>query len=159
MLELSPKLRMLQQGPSAPSHRCHDLRRRVHLLPTLLGRCPNCGGQAVATPIRPAEKLARYPASTVRVVKPDDCAAAKCGAASARASSDRGWNGGLPSTQMMTATDTPSAGLGGHAHARNVRPRACHREVRDPSARRGNPALRSIRLPVLAAVALREQDV
>jgi uncharacterized protein len=36
---------------------------------TLGGRCPNCGGELVARPRRPAEKLAQYPASTVRVVK------------------------------------------------------------------------------------------
>src|SRR3569832_707648 len=28
------------------------------------GRCPNCGGNLVARPIRPAEKLAKYPAAT-----------------------------------------------------------------------------------------------
>ena len=32
----------------------------------LAGRCPNCGGELVRRPIRPAEKLARAPASTVR---------------------------------------------------------------------------------------------
>jgi hypothetical protein len=36
---------------------------------TLGGRCPNCGGELVARPIRPAEKLATYPASTKRVLK------------------------------------------------------------------------------------------
>jgi hypothetical protein len=34
------------------------------------GVCPNCGGGLVARPIRPAEKLAAYPASTRRVIKP-----------------------------------------------------------------------------------------
>ena len=29
--------------------------------------CPNCGGELVARPIRPASALARYPASTKRV--------------------------------------------------------------------------------------------
>ncbi len=43
---------------------------------TLGGRCPNCGGELVARPRRPAEKLAQYPASTVRVVKSDGCAGA-----------------------------------------------------------------------------------
>jgi hypothetical protein len=37
------------------------------------GRCPNCGGSFVPRPIRPAEKLVRYPASTVRVLKPEGC--------------------------------------------------------------------------------------
>ncbi|WP_300455906.1 DUF1272 domain-containing protein [Accumulibacter sp.] len=33
----------------------------------LAGRCPNCGGELLRRPIRPADKLARYPASTQRV--------------------------------------------------------------------------------------------
>lgn len=33
------------------------------------GRCPNCGGELVRRPVRPAEKLARFPASSERVVK------------------------------------------------------------------------------------------
>lgn len=33
------------------------------------GKCPNCGGELIRRPIRPAEKLKRYPASTKRVVK------------------------------------------------------------------------------------------
>lgn len=38
---------------------------------TRLGnRCPNCGGELVPRPRRPADKLAQYPASTVRVHKP-----------------------------------------------------------------------------------------
>ncbi len=40
---------------------------------TLAGRCPNCGGALTARPIRPAEKLLRYPASTVRVRHPGEC--------------------------------------------------------------------------------------
>jgi uncharacterized protein len=38
---------------------------------TLHGRCPNCGGEFVPRPIRRAEKLARFPASTVWVFKPE----------------------------------------------------------------------------------------
>ncbi|MBU2531925.1 MAG: DUF1272 domain-containing protein [Alphaproteobacteria bacterium] len=34
------------------------------------GKCPNCGGELVRRPVRPAEKLARHPASTARVSKP-----------------------------------------------------------------------------------------
>ena len=34
------------------------------------GVCPNCGGNLVARPIRPAHLLDTYPASTERVVKP-----------------------------------------------------------------------------------------
>ena len=40
---------------------------------TLKGNCPNCGGELVARPRRPANKLAKYPASIKRVVKPEGC--------------------------------------------------------------------------------------
>ncbi|HEY8605763.1 MAG TPA: DUF1272 domain-containing protein [Noviherbaspirillum sp.] len=43
----------------------------------LKGVCPNCGGELLARPRRPAEKLARYPASNERVYKPEGCAAAQ----------------------------------------------------------------------------------
>jgi hypothetical protein len=33
------------------------------------GRCPNCGGDFVSRPTRPEALLARYPVSTVRVIK------------------------------------------------------------------------------------------
>jgi uncharacterized protein len=33
------------------------------------GTCPNCGGELAHRPIRPAEKLKRFPASTKRVLK------------------------------------------------------------------------------------------
>lgn len=36
----------------------------------LKGRCPNCGGELAPRPRRPAEKLARNPASTQRVYNP-----------------------------------------------------------------------------------------
>ena len=36
----------------------------------LAGRCPNCGGELVTRPRRPADKLVLNPASTKRVVKP-----------------------------------------------------------------------------------------
>ena len=39
----------------------------------LAGVCPNCGGELVRRPVRPADKLARYPASTKRVVKAAGC--------------------------------------------------------------------------------------
>lgn len=38
--------------------------------------CPNCGGELVVRPRRPAGKLAKYPASTERVYKPEGCAKA-----------------------------------------------------------------------------------
>jgi len=40
---------------------------------TLSGRCPNCGGELVARPVRPPAKLEKFPASTVRKVKPEGC--------------------------------------------------------------------------------------
>lgn len=40
----------------------------------LNGICPNCGGQLVSRPIRPAEMLKKHPASTERVYKPEGCA-------------------------------------------------------------------------------------
>jgi hypothetical protein len=39
----------------------------------LQGICPNCGGELVRRPRRPESKLARYPASTERVHKPEGC--------------------------------------------------------------------------------------
>ena len=39
------------------------------------GLCPNCGGEFTVRPRRPANKLAKYPASTQRVFKPAGCAA------------------------------------------------------------------------------------
>jgi hypothetical protein len=42
---------------------------------TLAGWCPNCGGELVRRPVRPAAKLDKYPASTERVFKPQGCAA------------------------------------------------------------------------------------
>ena len=40
------------------------------------GACPNCGGDFARRPIRPAELLAKFPASTQRVVKPHTACAA-----------------------------------------------------------------------------------
>jgi hypothetical protein len=37
---------------------------------SLEGVCPNCGGELVRRPVRPAAALARHPASRVRVLKP-----------------------------------------------------------------------------------------
>jgi hypothetical protein len=39
----------------------------------LNGICPNCGGELVRRPRRPASKLEKYPASTERVYKPGGC--------------------------------------------------------------------------------------
>ncbi|WP_225782768.1 DUF1272 domain-containing protein [Xenophilus sp. Marseille-Q4582] len=38
------------------------------------GACPNCGGELLQRPRRPAAKLAKHPASTQRVLKPAGCA-------------------------------------------------------------------------------------
>jgi uncharacterized protein len=38
------------------------------------GRCANCGGELVRRPIRPPEKLAKFPASSERVHRPERCA-------------------------------------------------------------------------------------
>ena len=40
------------------------------------GVCPNCGGEFVHRPRRPAAMLRKHPASTERVLKPEGCAAA-----------------------------------------------------------------------------------
>ena len=40
----------------------------------LAGVCPNCGGELVRRPIRPAAKLVANPPSAIRAFKPD-CAA------------------------------------------------------------------------------------
>jgi hypothetical protein len=43
---------------------------------TVLGHvCPNCGGELVRRPIRPAAMLAKHPASTTRIFKPQGCGA------------------------------------------------------------------------------------
>ncbi len=40
----------------------------------LKGVCPNCGGNLVERPVRPAALLRKYPPSTTRVVKEEGCA-------------------------------------------------------------------------------------
>jgi len=42
-------------------------------LDVLAGKCPNCGGELVSRPRRPAGKLAKSPASKERVLKPGGC--------------------------------------------------------------------------------------
>jgi hypothetical protein len=37
------------------------------------GKCPNCGGELVRRPVRPAAALTRYPASQERIHKPQGC--------------------------------------------------------------------------------------
>ncbi len=38
--------------------------------------CPNCAGELVRRPRRPAGALAKYPQATTRVFKPEGCAGA-----------------------------------------------------------------------------------
>lgn len=40
---------------------------------TMNDRCPNCGGELVRRPRRPADRLAKFPASTERIWRPDRC--------------------------------------------------------------------------------------
>lgn len=40
----------------------------------LAGTCPNCSGNLVGRPIRPAAMLKKYPASARRVLKAEGCA-------------------------------------------------------------------------------------
>lgn len=42
----------------------------------LAGRCPNCSGELVRRPVRTPAMLAKYPASTKRVLKAKGCARA-----------------------------------------------------------------------------------
>ncbi|WP_371226720.1 DUF1272 domain-containing protein [Pseudomonas sp. QE6] len=78
MLELRPSCECCNRdlpGDSADARICSfectfctDCAEQV-----LHGRCPNCGGELVPRPRRPAEKLAANPASTQRVLKPAGC--------------------------------------------------------------------------------------
>jgi len=43
------------------------------------GVCPNCGGELVRRPVRPADRLTRHPASTRRVLSADGCGAVAAG--------------------------------------------------------------------------------
>jgi hypothetical protein len=46
---------------------CVDCARKLR------GVCPNCGGELVHRPVRQPHHLARHPASTVRVFRPEKC--------------------------------------------------------------------------------------
>jgi hypothetical protein len=39
----------------------------------LNGKCPNCSGELVPRPRRPAAALAKYPPSSERILKPHGC--------------------------------------------------------------------------------------
>jgi hypothetical protein len=79
MLQLRPGCECCDRDlpPDSPSARicsfectfCADCARD-----RLGGICPNCGGELLARPRRPAGALARHPATTERVHKPGGCA-------------------------------------------------------------------------------------
>ncbi len=78
MLELRPNCECCDKDlpPESPDARictfectfCVDCATGV-----LGGICPNCGGNLVTRPIRPAQALQRFPAATDRVLKPEGC--------------------------------------------------------------------------------------
>ena len=59
--------------PLVDCRKCNE-RFRADQLPDS-GACPNCGGELVRRPRRPAAKLGKFPASTERVYKPEGCKA------------------------------------------------------------------------------------
>ena len=81
MLQLRPNCECCDRDlpPDSPSARicsfectfCQDCAET-----RLGGRCPNCTGELVARPVRPAEKLVKFPASTNRIHRPERCGAA-----------------------------------------------------------------------------------
>ena len=79
MLQLRPNCECCDRDlpPGSPDARICSFECtfcRVCAEDVLRGRCPNCGGELVARPRRPAEKLTTYPASSDRVVRPGPCA-------------------------------------------------------------------------------------
>ena len=78
MLELRPNCECCDRDlpPDSPlalicSYECTWCRDCAE---TRLGSiCPNCGGNLVPRPIRPATKLATHPASTKRKHRPERC--------------------------------------------------------------------------------------
>jgi hypothetical protein len=80
MLELRPGCECCDRDlpPSSEDARIctYECTFCVHCAETILrGVCPNCGGNLVPRPIRPASMLARHPASDKRIVKADGCRA------------------------------------------------------------------------------------
>jgi hypothetical protein len=78
MLQLRPNCECCDRdlAPASPlamicSFECTFCSDCVHTL--LKGKCPNCGGELVRRPVRPAAALAKYPASSERVRR-DRCA-------------------------------------------------------------------------------------
>ncbi|MEM7431923.1 MAG: DUF1272 domain-containing protein [Pseudomonadota bacterium] len=78
MLELRPNCECCDKDlpPDAPdamicTFECTFCAQCVH--DRLGGRCPNCGGNFSPRPIRPADALTRYPASTQRITLAAAC--------------------------------------------------------------------------------------
>jgi hypothetical protein len=72
MLQLRPNCECCDRdlAPASPhamicSFECTFCNDCAHTL--LNGKCPNCGGELVRRPVRPAAALAKYPASNERV--------------------------------------------------------------------------------------------
>ncbi|WP_205474871.1 DUF1272 domain-containing protein [Nocardioides sp. SYSU D00038] len=73
MLELRPNCECCDRDlpPDSPDARMctYECTWCVDCVETVLGgRCPNCGGELVRRPVRPAARLAADPPSTVRVL-------------------------------------------------------------------------------------------
>lgn len=78
MLQLRPNCECCDRDlpPDSPDARICSFECtfcRVCAEAVLKGTCPNCGGELVARPRRPAKKLGKYPASTERVLKAGGC--------------------------------------------------------------------------------------
>jgi hypothetical protein len=77
MLELRPNCECcdIDLAPAAEAYICSfECTFCKSCTEQLAAICPNCAGELVKRPVRPANKLTANPASTKRVVKPD-CAA------------------------------------------------------------------------------------
>ncbi len=73
MLELRPNCECCDKdlAPDAQAYICSfECTFCVDCCDKQQGICPNCGGELVKRPVRPVSKLAIYPASAVRLVKP-----------------------------------------------------------------------------------------
>ncbi|HTD91920.1 MAG TPA: DUF1272 domain-containing protein [Burkholderiales bacterium] len=81
MLQLRPSCECCDRalGPDSPDARICSFECTFceSCAESLQGKCPNCGGELVPRPRRPAAKLAAYPASIVKVHKPASCAKRK----------------------------------------------------------------------------------
>jgi len=79
MLELRPNCECCDKDLPPDSHAARICSFECTFCATcaetvLGGRCPNCTGELVRRPIRPADRLARFPASVTRKLRPGGCA-------------------------------------------------------------------------------------